>query len=397
MRSALCRRLPALMAAAFVLALQAGCWDYHPVTTRAFVLGMAIDKAPEGGYSVTIQIPQPAMMKASGGSPSGGAGGAGGGAAIGFFNYQDTGPTLLDALDKIQSRMDRALFFGHMRTIIFGEELAADGLLPIAEELVRSPQIDKLAWFMVARGVRPDALLSITHPQEKVPALFLNKIFDNAGIQDMTVPVTLFEFYIRGWEPGFFEGLPTIEMSSGTAPSGDAGAGPGTVARGFALFDNWRMVGRLSPEETRDLLFLKGRAKHVSITLPRERGGQYDEVRNLFGKARIKPVLDPDGRVRFEIDVKVVGTVAEVAGSQTKLTSADMFRVQGETERFLQERLRATMERLKESGADELGLGSRVFYRYPRLWDTLNWDEYYRTIPVEIKVRVRLRRKGLTT
>jgi len=387
-------RLPALVAAAVTLVLQVGCWDYHPVTTRAFVLGMAIDRAPEGGYVVTVEVPQPSRMKASGG---GATAGGGGDSTTAFYLHQETGPTLADALEKIQSRMDRALFFGHMRTIVFGEDLAADGLKPITEELVRWPQIDKLSWPMVARGTKPEEFLTIMNHQEKAPALFLSKVFDNARIQDMTIPVTLFEFFIRGWEPGFFEGLPTVEMAPGTTPSGGARPGLGTIVQGFALFNDWKMVGWLSPEETRDLLFLRGKAAHISLSLPRESQGEYDEVRDLSGRVRIKPIIDPGGRVRFVIDVRVTGNVAEVAGRQMKLTSADIFGLQRETEGFLQERLRATMEHLKESGADELGLGSRLFYEDPKVWEKLDWDKYYPTVPVEIRVRVRLRRKGLTT
>ncbi|MHB0884724.1 MAG: Ger(x)C family spore germination protein [Bacillota bacterium] len=388
-----------LLAGAFALLLlvpQAGCWDYHAVTSRAFILGMAVDPAPEGGYRITLQVAIPVKMKASGG---GAGGGAGAGAGPDFFLERGTGRTLVDALANIQQHTGRVLFFGHMRTVIFGEELAAgpDGLEPIVEEIARYPPIDKLGWAMVARGASAGDLFSVTHPGEKLPSLFLSMTFDNARIQDATIPVSLFEFFIRGWEPGRFEGLPTVEITMGQEGSPDSGPTPGLAVRGFALFDNWKPVGWLSSEETRDLLFLRGRARHVGLSLPREERGQYDEVRHLTARTRLKPVVGPGGDVRFEIEVRVVGDVAEVAGRQMQLTSQDMLRVQKETERFLEERLQATMERLKLAGADVLGLGSHLYYRYPAVWDAINWDEYYRTVPVRITVRVRLVRKGLTT
>lgn len=372
----------------------AGCWDYHPITSRVFVLGMAVDLAPEGGYLISLQVPAPAKLKPSGGGAPGGASGAAPGAE--FSLHYGVGPTFIDALEAIQSHMDRVFFFGHMRTVIFGEDVAAAGLSPLMEELVRYPQIDKLAWGMVARGAPAREFLTLPCSQEGLSSLFLSKTFDNARVQDMTVPVNLSQFYIRAWEPGYFEGLPTIEISPDAFAPGQSS--PVAIgARGFALFDDWKMVGWLSPEETRSLRFLRGTAEHVSFSLPDGGEGRFDEVRQMSAQTLIKVSLDANGAPRFEISVKVAGNLAGTAEQKIKLESGDVERIQQETASFLQARLAETVEHLKESGSDVLGLGSRLFYRFPKTWDAIDWGSYYRTVPVTIKVKVKLLRTGLTT
>ncbi len=398
------RKRTALVILCLVLVLStSGCWDYHPVTTRALVVGMAVDKGEtgQGRYEVTLQIVIPQAIKGAAG------GGAGGAAAGGppFYITSANGETFLEALKNLQTVNGRQIFLGHVRVVIFGEGLAMEGLRPIVEELARYAELDKAAFSMIARGAKGKDILALSSPPDKMASTSLHSTFTVADQHPNTVRVRLAEFYIRGWEPGFDQGLPTVFMPGTTTEGGAAATTqPGgggqdrtePVVGGVALLNDqaWRLVDWLSFEETTGLLYLLGKAEHDSLRLGPSESGEYDEVLHLVIRRKVRLITE-GGQIRFRIDLMGKGRIGEVRSTTLTTTEGDFVRIQNEAARAIEAQARETLRRLQEAGSDVLGLGSMVLYQRPELWEKIDWSSLFPTVPVEVRATVRLKRKGL--
>ncbi|HEY3315275.1 MAG TPA: Ger(x)C family spore germination protein [Bacillota bacterium] len=388
-----------LIGLALILALLAilplvvsGCWDYVSITQRALVLAIGIDKGEADRYEVTLQIALPAVAKAAGGT-------SGGSQGPDHYEVSADADTFGGALARVQAVVAREIFLGQARVVIFGEDLARDGLEPLMMELARAPEVDKTANFVVARESRAKDILKTPTPLGRIPALALNSTFESARKRPETIRVRLIDFFIRTVEPGQDEGLPTTTIPGPLPSSGDAtvdvgGTSGGLMTEGFALFKDYKMVGWLDRSETEALLFLLGRANDVKLAVGEPKKGEYDEVRRVTVKRKLK-VFTGGGQVRFQLDIHCTGEVAATRAEGLQVSRADIERIRAEVKQEVAAKTESVLAKLKELGTDPLGLGSVVFYHDPDLWARLNWDEVYPTVPVEIKVDVRLVRKGL--
>lgn len=58
------------------------------------------------------------------------------------------------------------------------------------------------------------------------------------------------------------------------------------------------------------------------------------------------------------------------------------------------EALRA-VDRMRELNADSAGIGRQIYYRTPRLWEELDWQEAFRSARIDVTVVSHIVRRGV--
>ncbi|MGM0714624.1 MAG: hypothetical protein ACQEU9_22745 [Bacillota bacterium] len=99
--------------------LLGGCWNRKELNDLAICVGIGIDKV-KTGYSVSVQIVDPAEVAANKGKP--------GRAPVTLFTM--SGATVFEALRKMTTISPRKIYMSHTRMLILGEELAREGIAP---------------------------------------------------------------------------------------------------------------------------------------------------------------------------------------------------------------------------------------------------------------------------
>ena len=99
-----------------------GCWSRKEVETLAFVTTIGIDKAEEPGkVELTLQTVDTTKI-----SPPGSGGGGGDDKPV--LNLKKTGNTVFEAIRKFNYESSRRPFFPHSQALIYGEEIAREGV-----------------------------------------------------------------------------------------------------------------------------------------------------------------------------------------------------------------------------------------------------------------------------
>lgn len=139
-----------------------GCWNRRELTDLSIATAMGIDKSDDG-YLVTAQIINPSEIAAQ--VPT---------TRTAVTSYRTTGATVFEALRKLTKESPRKIYMSHMRTIVFGEDLAKEGIAKTLDFISRDHEFRTDFYILVARGVKATEVLNILTPLEKIPA---NKIY----------------------------------------------------------------------------------------------------------------------------------------------------------------------------------------------------------------------------
>lgn len=367
-----------LGAAVMLLLLVSGCWDNREPRRRAFVLGLGIDRSEKNPehFAVTVQIPVPR------GERTGGQGGAssGGGRQGQYYLVQGEGSTVMESLERIQDRVSRELYYGHMRSLVISSELSVEQWHRAADEVRRNPDIEETVYMVVARG-RADQIIRVDTGQERLPALYFNTIFESISRMSHWHPVRIWEFWRAQEAEGQEAVIPVVSQAS-----------PAELRlAGMAVFRGYELRGFLDGEAVRGYLWLMGRTNATSF--PVEVEGVSGAVRSLR-VGRSVQVSFQENKPVFRVHMKVSGELAlleypQSADEETirKLEQATGARIQGQ--------VKAALAKLQgEFGSDVLGFGKQLYYRQPAYFDAVSWQKVFPQVRIETTVQVNLRRKG---
>ncbi|NLT94509.1 MAG: hypothetical protein GXW85_03070 [Clostridia bacterium] len=141
--------------------LFSGCWDKKEINQIGFAVGLGLDK--EGGdYQITTQMALPALLE-----------GGGGGEEPPVWLVSGKGRTIFEAIRDVNTRSARKPFWGHLNVIVFGEEVAKDGLVPVLDLLSRGKELRRSNYVVVAQGKAKD-ILEAQPKLESINAVFIS-------------------------------------------------------------------------------------------------------------------------------------------------------------------------------------------------------------------------------
>lgn len=420
-----------------VAPLASGCWDRHEIETLGVATAVAFDVSRSGrGIRLTAQFAIPSRMAgaAGAGGAGGGMGGAGSGPLVPFARTAagPMGPTAWvvgvegETVGEAQERMahvsHRLPFWAHVRLVIIGEELARSGLAGVLDALVRDREFRITPWVVVARGVPGHRLLELPDPLHSVPAngiirLLQSQSFATAFVRPQRlrdVVIDLVEPGVEPVAPGLTFELP-VPPDRTLIPSQEPRPPALAVTKGTAVFRGDRLVGWLTPQQTRALNLLRGDSHPFTLVAPCPSGTGEASVRFIRSTVR-RSMRAPAGRPGAggspgaaglqapeaalpEISVEVLsdGNLADES-CQPPLGSTQRRRLERQLGRRLEQELRATVRHLhRELGADAAGFGQMIARGDPKLWNHLaaRWHERIADLPVRVTVQARLRRTGL--
>ncbi|MGB9826456.1 MAG: hypothetical protein ACPLRU_07265, partial [Desulfofundulus sp.] len=185
------KTLAALLVIAFLGAR--GWTSARDLEKRCFVLAVGFDADPAGGFKGHFQVVVPRAVAAGGGEA--GKGGSGG-EDKSVMVFTATAPSLWEVRQAIQEKVNNPLFFGHLQGIIVGEDLARAGVYQVLDTMLRSFEIRRKAWFIVAEGKAED-LLNTMPKLEPVPSLYFARTLETEDYLKLAPKLRLGEFLAR--------------------------------------------------------------------------------------------------------------------------------------------------------------------------------------------------------
>lgn len=382
-----------------------GCWDRIEIEERAVVLAISIDAAgseakkredkithleekdlpQDGMVHLTAQVAVPGRI------PLGPSGGSGGKNESPVWVLESYGHTIDDAVKVLQQEIASQLFFGHLRVIVISEEYARRGLENLNDYLRRNPEVRRLAWMVVSRGKATDYMK--TKPQlERVPALYLLSTLDHAVQMGKYPNEFLGNFWIKESSKGREGNLPVVEIRKNDNIQID----------GLGYFRSEQLVGVTEPLEIALYMSITGIEKGgFSGYIPLPNSKESVMYRETHRKAETTIRLK-NGRPAVSIVVDIEGNITEKSAEHA--TPVDNNQIIRELERTISKNAELLygkfISKLQRDGSDIFGFGEQVRAKLPQYWDreiqtTERWSEVFRTMDVEVRANIAIRRVGM--
>lgn len=277
----------------------------------------------------------------------------------------------------MQGQGDSFVFFGYVDQLLIGEELARGDVEPVLDYFARDVELGLGAQLWLVRGdTARQAVLS--GGQEGLDSR-LETLQTDSKMGIARITRTAGEVYTDLLEQG-------AAFAPALALDGEAGA---LTEYGYGILREGALTGYLEGEAARGLELLVGGPS--ADVLEVERPGGQTAVRVL--SARTGSALEFQGDIPRALRLKcqVEACLSEYrppleGGAGRQLAEAVEARERA--------RIQAALELLQAWRSDCAGLGAKAAVSRPAQWQAVreNWPEWFARLPVELEVRVTVRR-----
>lgn len=387
----------------------------------AYVTAMGIDKT-EDGFLYTIQFAQPKEI-------SGGANEEGGSGGNIVENISVEAPTLYSAINVADTIISKDLSLSHAKVFVVSEDVAADGLSPLNDVILRNNDIRSDIYIAVA----PDAgkyLEEVKPTLELNPLKYYQLTFENkngsaipqntaldfysscmSGTKDCILPLAgVAKTEDGGEEQTKDENVENLsqqdaELNEGGFEKSTRNYYAGQTGKslynksevlGAAVFKGDKYVGRLGSTETELHNILMDHFTVMNINFTSE--SEPDSPMTLRVEEKTPPVYDIDLENRHvDISVELLAELLSAPASQRYMHDED------ETDREASEMVNIAAERLiskvyGEMNADIFGIRGRIKREF---LTNIEYDAYCRGfIPSDwsfsVNTDLKIKRTGMT-
>ncbi|HHV93195.1 MAG TPA: Ger(x)C family spore germination protein [Firmicutes bacterium] len=380
--------------------LLGGCWSRRDVERLAFVLAVAVDKAQDPDkVQLTVELARPSALTAT--SQGGGS------LESAVWRVSSTGYTVFDAIRNFASQVPRQLFWSHNRLIVFGEEIAREGLEDVLDAFFRDPEMRRSVKVIVCKGDTGANFLLVDVPLERVLSGGIQGII-SSSVEKLSTMVDIgLNYFGRalsadGLEPIAVRGeiidLPPDEDPRGSLERTKISKAPRIT--GAAVFKGTKLVGWLDKPEARGFNWIKGKIGGGVITVekPNERN-KFIAVEIVRTRSNIKTEI-VGGKPKVTIKVECMGNFAdrENVYVNPEGVAPTVLSIERQMAAVIRNEIEAAVKKAKEFGSDIFGFGEAFYRFHPKEWKRLreDWnDKGFRELQVEVEVKAMLRRSGL--
>lgn len=362
--------------------MMSGCWNRRELDKIAIVAAGGIDKENKDKIKITAQVFKVGEIKSpqSGGSATGKP----------YVNFEGVATTSFEAIRKITQIASRKLYWSHNQIFVFGKEIAQEGIEKYIDFFVRDHETRLMVNVLVSKGTAHEILTTETD-LETIPAMNINDIIKDLGATSQAPQITLKDIAERLLSKTSAAVAPLVEVQ-------EINKKKHARIAGTAVFKKGKMVGELTPEESRGYLWVIGKVKSGIINVKTDDGTKRASLEIIRANNKINADIK-DGQLVITVIIKEEGTLNE-QDSPKNLTELPLWHsLELLQAAAIHREITAALKKSQEYNADIFGFGEVVHRKYPLLWKDLEkqWDELFPYLKVNIEVQAKLRRSGLIT
>jgi len=358
-----------------------GCLGAREINDLEIVIGMGVDKDKDTeNILLTAQV---VKIDAAGGGSGNASDSGGGGENKAFWNVSSKGRSIFDAVRQITHKTGNRLFISHNQAVIFGNDLAAEGLQKYIDFFLRAHEMRPTALILVAEDKASD-VMDAKPATEKYPAMNIAKLVETYGYTSHFYKVNMKDFA-------------SCMMSATTAPLAplvsivqEEDCKEVNVS-GMAVFKDGKIVGKMNHDEVRGLLWVLGKVKSgvIIVPSPDKQGEAVLEI--IKAKSKVTPEIKDD-KIVMHIEIKEESSLSEQTTTEDLATEKALEKIQEAMAEVIRQEIMAAFDKSRKLKADFFRFGEMLHKKYHKEWKALKdkWDEIYQTIELKIEIDTKI-------
>ena len=353
-----------------------GCLGAREINDLEIVIGMGVDKDenPEN-ILVTAQV---VKEDTAGRASQDGRGEY----SKAFWNVSSRGNSIFDAVRQITHKTGNRIFISHNQVVIFGKDIAEEGLQEYIDFFLRAHEMRPTALILVAEG-RASDVLDIRPEIEKFPAINIAKIVKTYGFTSHYYEVNM-EDFASGMMSATTPMVPLVSIVQDEKNTD-------VFVTGMVVFKKGKMVGKLNHNDVRGVLWVLGDVKSGVLIVPSPNGQGKAVLEIIKAKSRVIPEIKKD-KIAMHIRIKTESSLSEQTTTENLATNEAFEKIQEAIAEVIRQEVMTAFKKSLEMNADIFGFGEVLHEKYSTEWKTLknNWDEVYQNIKLDIDVDAKI-------
>lgn len=371
-----------------ILLFFTGCTDYKELNNIAIVTGIAVDMEDDK-YKVSILISN--SKKAQESSKEGDAG---------TIVYDGTGKNFSMALKKIDNRIPKKIYLGHLAVIIVSEDVATDGLADISDYLFRSPETTKRSYLIMTRkDEKASDVLKILSPLESFPSQNVKLNIENANnTSSISDNMTYSDFMENYLKKGIEQYLPTIEIYGSEKKGSSTKALESTDLKSFvglkglALFKDAKFLGYATDNESRGINIATGNTTEMIIETTCDEGYIITALSGLETKTTIK---FKNNKPVVYMKIKADGNIQEITCDVDLKKEKNITKIERKTQKKVKKLVDQGIDIAKYYKTDIFGYGNLLYKKNPQYFKEIkDWNKEFVNLDINIDVDVDIKTMG---
>lgn len=386
-----------LLIIVLVVPILGGCWNQKELTDLAFVMAMGVDKGEDKRYEVSFQLVNPGNVASgqNGGSQQG----------LPIAVYKASGNTVTEAARQATKTISRRLYYAHTNLLAVSEEVAKDGILDIIDGFDRDPEFRTTTEIVVTRNTTAEELVSSLTNLDKIPVNKITKELKSTEEmlgENMSLDIDNFidSLTSNGKQP-VLNGY-SVVGDKRSSKRGDSLQKTETdsflAADGLAVFRAGKLVGWISGEKARGVVWILNKVKSTAISI--SWNGKKNAIVMVPIRSKTKVgVSFKQGRPIINIKVEDEGWISEANTAVNLNDPLIMEKIDIAVEKEIKKQIMASVREAQKFKADIFGFGDLIHRQNPKLWDRIksDWDEQFANLEVNVKVDSYARKEGIRT
>ncbi|NLI91594.1 MAG: Ger(x)C family spore germination protein [Peptococcaceae bacterium] len=397
-----------------------GCYDATEIDEEVYALVIGVDKGVNNMVRITFQY---ATYKDGGGGKAGGGGSDGGGSeesgeVDGTIVSTVEASSLLGAINLLDAAVNRQISLMHAKMLVFSEEYAREGIARYVEPLARFREVREFMRVVVCKGKAEDFIMENKTFIGTNSAKNIELMFEQSKNSGYFPDVFFNDFYIALLAPygqscaiyagvNDFQHFPQDTGGKNPPLNTKQDMEPGDIPRkggtknelfGTVVFDGDKMVGSLTPDETRFFLMGIGEFRRGFFVLedPEKPGFIFVIEAELSKSPKMKGNME-GGRPVLDLELTLD---ADIVSIQSRNSYENLDHIKG-LEKIIEDYfttgLTKTIERTQQEwNSDIFHFGKKIAGEFQTIqeFEQYNWLSHYKEAKISTQVNVNLRRSG---
>lgn len=285
-------------------------------------------------------------------------------------------------IQEVGTQSPKPIEIGKLNLLLFGRELAEDGISYFVKTICRDPLIGSNMFLAVSEGRAEELLKSA---QGKSSTYIYNLIEHNFRNQNVPLPNLqsfLFDYYGEGWDVS----IPYLKVNSKDK----------IEVSGLAVFKNDKLQLILNQKETFLYKMLRGRIMKGGTVFKLHKGNQEGlaALNILYGQNK-KSVTFRQSKIKIKMKMDLQGLVKDYPVWLALRENKNKLFLKNQLEMQMKEDFENLLIKFKEYQVDPLGIGDLV-RTHSKNWDENEFYETaYRNVTYEIDLNIDLTRSGI--
>ncbi|MFG6113732.1 Ger(x)C family spore germination protein [Halobacillus sp. MO56] len=372
--------------------LLSGCWSKRELNEIGIVTAIGID-LQEDQYKVTVQVINPSEVSSQEMTTR-----------TAVSTYTAVGNSIFETVRRLITQTPRQVYMAHVREIVFGEEMAKEGIGKALDFLSRDHEMRTDFHLTVAEGMEAEDLLKVLTPLERIPAEKAYSAIKGgkeywAPVQSVKISDVLSAMLSEGDNP-VLTGMHVIgdpEQGSNLDNVEKVNSPTSIEISRLAVFQKEQLVGWLTEEQSKGYSYIVDKVHSSAEYAPCEDAAQGGITLEIFDATSSMEAVVQAGKPKVTVSIEIDAGIAEVECPLKLSETAVIHQVEKQFEQRMKTMVTGTVEVLQqELKSDVLGFGELIHRTDKTYWKSVSkdWENIFPEVETEVEVKVNIKRTG---